>query len=375
MQVAPNRTRTSLKRRKSAFQSFTETLGEGGAEDLSSATPITPSSLSQPATPFPTFPSQQQLPETESSHSSPTPTTDPVPTQRTTFSGLLDPTAEPAPAPALRRSLAVTRPAPAARPGRQVDSGWLSRCTGEKVVVPEELPASTLVPVPSFTTPLDPAPAPATKPVPAPAPVPSVTSTRSSVASPPPVVEESPVQPVHKESLSVELSALPTAEKSNIKKTNNKKRKRTDQEDSEEEMPSEPSDDDGDDYEVKDVKVDRKKKKTVTKAKKPQKKKAKKIDSSEGEVADEAGSVAEEGPSATNVFALGFEETRSKVRQVKKGCSAQERLEQRVKSGKEQWLHIDTRLRTCCVCACVNICSTKVLLALIESISGGPPGE
>ena len=192
----------------------------------------------------------------------------------------------------------------------------------------------------------------------------SLTSTRSSVASPSPAVEESPVQPVHKElaGLSVEPSALPQAKKSNVKKITNKKRKRTDQEDSEEEMPSEPSDDDGDDYEVKDVKVGRKKKKTVTKPKKPQKKKAKKIDSSEEEVADEPGPVAEEGPSATNVFALGFEETESKVRQVKKGRSAQERLEQRVKSGKEQWLHIDTRLRTCSVCACVNICGKKVLL-------------
>ena len=214
---------------------------------------------------------------------------------------------------------------------RKIDSDWLARCTGiqsERKEEPEAQPSSR---PPGGSKRIEVTGTAGAEPKP-------VTRRDLSDSEPvhdklEPAAHASATLPAPKQTES-ELNSveqnISTANKDLTSSKNNKKRKRNSESEDEDYHKSEE-----DEIEVKQTKSKTSKAGTK-KGAKPRKKKAKVTEIKPHEEDEIANKTDEpQGPTALNMFALGFEEQEAdKVVPIKKAQSAQERLESKVLSGK-----------------------------------------
>ena len=214
--------------------------------------------------------------------------------------------------------------------GRKIDGAWLARCTGIQGEPGDSELATNTHQGNKVEKPCEPTPTPTTPPASKNQPLEAVEVDNSGDGIGPSqnkLESGGDVEPDRMpENKSEEIISKPEPTvKKNVK--NSKKRKRIYESDEEFQQ----SEDEEEEVKVKNPKS--KSSKAASKGgAKPRKKRAKVTEEEEevGEKPDEP-----QGPSAINMFALGFEEQEEdKVVAVKKGLSAQERLESKVLSGK-----------------------------------------
>lgn len=324
--MASVKTRTSLKKRSRTFQSFTETLG------LSEDTLKTASSPPVDSV----FKSEEENKTPGNGHDTQTgltPQSAPAQNDETGSKVLEDdedslmffPSLSAAQLEGTGKAAAVKTSVPGLR--RKIDSDWLARCTGiQSVSAPEQQEEEAKEELSTAPVPVGEQPE-KKKPV------------ERAISSYDCVEPETGGGNLERVDPKPTLTLVNNSgdsnsetDRINVKKTpvedkKSKKRKRSDESDDEYDRSQEDEEDSPPTVKQKKSKASSKKE---TKPRKKKTKVAKEVEADVPEKSDEP-----QGPSNINMFALGFEEQMvDKVIPIKKGQSAQERLESKVLSGK-----------------------------------------